>query len=158
MSSSLRGIKITSLPNSEATLQSQVGVITADVQKIECDRVALMAETVTESLRDSRRTECAVVSRLCQDAVQLQKKTETLLRSLKFVDEARGLLDDLDVAIELLLTLYPKSEKPFDLDAASAGYTMQEQHDVSCLGLRWRGGKSRAADETRRRAGIRRQR
>ncbi len=113
-----------------ATLQSQVGVITADVQKIECGRVALMAETVTESLRDSRRTECAVVSRLCQDAVQLQKKTETLLRSLKFVDEARGLLDDLDVAIELLLTLYPKSEKPFDLDAASAGYTMQEQHDV----------------------------
>jgi hypothetical protein len=116
-----------------ATLQSQAGVITADVQKVESCRSALMAETVTDSLRNSRRTEFAVVSRLCQEAVQLQKKTETLLRSLKFVDEARGLLDDLDVTIELLLTLYPKSDRPFDLDAASAGYTMQEQHDVHAL-------------------------
>lgn len=115
------------------TLQSQASEIVADVQKVESCRAALMAQTVTDSLRNSRRTEYAVVSRLCQEAVQLQHKTEALLRSLKFVDEARGLLDDLDVTIELLLTLYPKSDKPFDLDAASAGYTMQEQHDVHAL-------------------------
>ena len=116
-----------------ATLQSQVGVIIADVQKVESCRAALMAETVTDSLRSSRRTEHVAISHLCQEAVQLQEKTETLLRSLKFVDEGRELLDDLDVTIELLLTLYPKSDKPFDLDAASAGYTMQEQHDVHAL-------------------------
>jgi hypothetical protein len=116
-----------------ATLQSQAGVIVADVQKVESCRAALMAQTVTDSLRSSRRTEYVVVSRLCQEAVQLQQKTEALLRSLKFVDEARRLLDDLDVTIELLLTLYPKSDKPFDLDADSAGYTMQEQHDVHAL-------------------------
>jgi hypothetical protein len=33
----------------------------------------------------------------------------------------------------LLLTLYPKSQKPFDLDAASAGYTMREQHEVHAM-------------------------
>lgn len=116
-----------------ATLQSQAVVIAADVQKVESCRGALMAETATDSLRNSRRTEYDVVSRLCQEAAQLQGKTETLVRSLKFVDEARGLLADLDVTIDLLLTLYPKSEKPFDLDAASAGYTMQAQHDVHAL-------------------------
>jgi hypothetical protein len=116
-----------------ATLQSQAGVIAADVQKVESCRGALMAETATDSLRNSRRTEYEVVSRLCQEAAQLQEKTETLVRSLKFVDEARGLLADLDVSIDLLLTLYPKSEKPFDLDAASAGYTMQAQHDAHAL-------------------------
>ncbi len=116
-----------------ATLQSQAGVIATDVQKVESCRGALMAETATDSLRNSRRTEYDVVSRLCQEAAQLQEKTETLVRSLKFVDEARGLLADLDVTIDLLLTLYPKSEKPFDLDAASAGYTMQAQHDVHAL-------------------------
>jgi len=116
-----------------ATLQSQAGVIAADVQKVESCRGALMAETATDSLRNSRRTEYDVVSRLRQEAAQLQEKTETLVRSLKFVDEARGLLADLDVTIDLLLTLYPKSEKRFDLDAASAGYTMQAQHDVHAL-------------------------
>lgn len=116
-----------------ATLQSLAGVIVAEVQKVESCRGALMAETETDSLRSSRRTEHVVVSRLCQEAVQLQKKTETLLQSLKFVDEAKGLLADLDVTIDLLLTLYPKSEKPFDLDGDSAGYTMQEQHDVHAL-------------------------
>jgi len=115
------------------TLQSQASGMVAEVQKVESCRVALMTQTVTASLRNSRRTEYVVVSRLCQEAVQLQRKTEGLLRSLKFVDEARGLLDDLDGSIELLLTLYPPSEKRFDLDAASAGYTMQEQHDVHAL-------------------------
>jgi hypothetical protein len=84
-------------------------------------------------LRDSRRTECDAVNRLCREASHLQERTETLLRSLKFVDEARGLLADLEVTIDLLLSLYPKSEKPFDLDAASAGYTMREQHEVHVM-------------------------
>jgi hypothetical protein len=115
------------------TLQSQAGVIVADVQKVESCRVALMAQPVTDSLRSSRRTEYIVVSRLCGEAGQLQKKTEVLLQSLQFVDEARRLLDELDLSIGLLLTLYPKSDKPFDLNAASAGYTMQEQHDAHAL-------------------------
>ena len=58
------------------TLQSQAGEIVADVQKVESCRAALMAQTVTDSLRNSRRTEYAVVGRLCQEAVQLQHKTE----------------------------------------------------------------------------------
>ncbi len=116
-----------------ATLQSLAGVIVAEVQKVESCRGALMAETATDSLRSSRRTEHVVVSRLCQESVQLQKKTETLLQSLKFVDEGIELLGDLDAILGLLLTLYPKSEKPFDLKAASAGYTMQEQHDAHAI-------------------------
>jgi hypothetical protein len=115
------------------TLQSRAGVIVAEVQKVESCRGALMAGTATDSLRSSRRTEHVVVSRLCQEAVQLQKKTETLLQSLKFVDEGIELLGDLDAILGLLLALYPKSEKPFDLKAASAGYTMQEQHDAHAI-------------------------
>jgi hypothetical protein len=114
-------------------LQSQAGVIVADVQKVESCRGTLMAQTVTDSLRSSRRNEYVVVGRLCQEARQLQEKTEALLRSLKFVDGASELLANLDVTIELLLNLYPKSDKPFDLEAASAGYTMQDQHDVHAL-------------------------
>jgi hypothetical protein len=55
------------------------------------------------------------------------------VQSLEFVDEGTELLGNLDGTINFLLALYPKSEKPFDLDAASAGYTMQEQHDAHAL-------------------------
>jgi hypothetical protein len=116
-----------------ATLLAQASAIFAEVQKVESCRAALLAETSTDCLRKSRRTESEVVDHLCQGAAQLQKKTETLVRSLKFVDEANRLLAELDVVIGTLLELYPKSEKPFDLEAASAGYTMQEQHDAHAM-------------------------
>jgi hypothetical protein len=116
-----------------ATLQAESAVIAAAVLLVESCRGVLTAQKATDALRDSRRTECDAVNRLCREASHLQERTETLLRSLKFVDEARGLLADLEVTIDLLLSLYPKSEKPFDLDAASAGYTMREQHEVHVM-------------------------
>jgi len=116
-----------------ATLQAQNGVIAAAVLLVESCQGVLTAQKATEALRNSRRAECDVVNGLCREAGKLQERTEALLGSVKFVDEARGLLADLEVTIDLLLTLYPKSEKPFDLDAASAGYTMQEQHDVHAV-------------------------
>lgn len=116
-----------------ATLQSQAAAITADVQEVESCRGVLMAQRANDSLRNSRRIEYDVVTRLCQEGAQLQEKTQALVQSLKFVDEGIELLGELDATIDFLLALYPKSEKPFDLDAASAGYTMQEQHDAHAL-------------------------
>jgi hypothetical protein len=55
------------------------------------------------------------------------------VQSLKFVDEGIELLGDPDAILGLLLTRYPKSEKRFDLKAASAGSTMQEQHDAHAM-------------------------
>jgi len=116
-----------------ATLQSQGAAAAADVQEVESCRRSLLTQHAGDSLRNSRRIECDVVTRLSQEAAQLREKTEALVQSLKFVDEGRELLGDLDVTIDFLLTLYPKSDKPFDLDSASAGYTMQEQHDVHAM-------------------------
>jgi hypothetical protein len=70
------------------------------------------------------------VTRLSQEARQLKEATEVLVPSLKFVHEGTELLGELDGAIGLLLTLHPKSRKPFDLQAASAGNTMWEQGEV----------------------------
>jgi hypothetical protein len=116
-----------------ATLQAQGAAIAADVQVVESCRGTLIAQKTVDSLRNSRRIEYDEFGRLNQDASQLQEKTEKLVRSLKFVDEGIELLGNLDVTIDFLLALYPKSEKPFDLDAASAGYTMQEQRDAHAL-------------------------
>lgn len=116
-----------------AALQSQIGTIAANVERVESCQGVSTALKATDSLRKARRTEYDAVSRVCQEASQLREKTESLVQSLKFVDEARRLLTDLDITINLLLTLYPKSDKPFDLEAASAGYTMQEQHDTHAM-------------------------
>jgi hypothetical protein len=75
----------------------------------------------------------AEVTRLGQEARQLQETTETLVQSLKFVHEGTELLGELERIIGLLLTLYPKSGKPFDLQAAAAGYTMWEQHEAHAM-------------------------
>ena len=77
--------------------------------------------------------ECDGVMALSQEARQLTLKTEALVQSLKFVDEGTELFAELDVTLGRLLALYPKSVKPFDLKAASAGYTMQEQHDAHAM-------------------------
>jgi hypothetical protein len=116
-----------------ATLQCQAAAVAGDVQEIESCRRVLMTQGANDSLRNSRRIEYDVVTRLSQEAAQLQEKTEALVQSLKFVDEGRELLGDLDVTIDFLLALYPKSEKPFDLDSAAAGYTMLEQHVTHAL-------------------------
>jgi hypothetical protein len=116
-----------------ATLQAQIAAIAADVQVVESCRCGLADNRTGEAFRDSRRKQYDEVTRLCQEAVLLKETMEALLRSMKFVDEGRGLLDSLESTIDLLLTLYPKSQKPFDLDAASAGYTMREQHEVHAM-------------------------
>jgi hypothetical protein len=116
-----------------AALQSQGAAISADVQVVESCRGTLMAQKAIDSLRNSKRTEYDEFGHLSQDASQLRDKTEKLVQSLKFVDEGIELFGTLDVAIGILLGLYPKSEKPFDLDAALAGYTMQEERDAHAL-------------------------
>jgi len=116
-----------------ASLQSQAAAMTAEVRWIESCRDGLLVPRVDDSLRNSRRIEYDEVSRLNKKARQLQEKTEALLQSLKFVDEGTGLFQDLDDILDFLLALYPKSEKPFDLSSAAAGYTMQEQHDVHAM-------------------------
>lgn len=113
-----------------ASLQSQAAVILKNVQVVELCRSGLVALRPDESFRNSRRTEYDEVTRLSQEAGQLKEKIEALVQSLKFVDEGTRLLAELDGTIDLLLALYPKSDKPFDLDAASAGYTMREQHEA----------------------------
>jgi hypothetical protein len=113
-----------------ASLQSQADVILKNVQVVELCRRGLVALRPDDSFRNSRRTEYGEVARLSQEAGQLQTKIEVLVQSLKFVDEGTRLLEELDVTLNLLLALYPKSDKPFDLDAASAGYTMREQHEA----------------------------
>ena len=117
----------------DATLQSQGATITADVHGVESCRNELMTHGADDSFRNSRRMECDGVIALSQEARQLTQKTEALVQSLKFVDEGTELFGELDVALGRLLALYPKSAKPFDLKAASAGYTMQEQHDAHAL-------------------------
>jgi hypothetical protein len=112
------------------TLQTQATAITANVQEIEFCRGGLVVHRADDSLRNSRRIEYVAVSRLSIKASQLQEKTEALLQSLKFVDEGTRLFGDLDNILDLLLTLYPKPEKPLYVHADSAGYTMQEQHEV----------------------------
>jgi len=116
-----------------AALQSQAAAITTDMQGVESCRDGLITHRPDDSLRNSRRIEYDEVTRLGREAHQLQKKTEALVQSLKFVDEGRELFGDLEVTLDFLLTLYPKSEKPFDLDSASAGYTSQAQHDVHAM-------------------------
>jgi hypothetical protein len=112
------------------TLQSKAAGIIADVRTIEACRDGLLMPRADDKLRNSRRIEFDEVGHLGKKARQLQEKTEGLLQSLKFVDEGSSLLGELDALLDFLLTLYPKPQKPLDLDAAAAGYTMQEQHAV----------------------------
>jgi hypothetical protein len=49
---------------------------------------------------------------------------------LRFVDEGSRLIENLDAVIGSLLSLYPKPEKPHDLQAIAAGYVMKEQHAI----------------------------
>ena len=124
------------------TLQSKAAGIIADVQAIEACRDGLLMPRADDKLRNSRRIEFNEVSHLGQKARQLQENTEGLLQSLKFVDEGSSLLGELDAVLDFLLALYPKPEKPLDLDAAAAGYTMQEQHAVHASVF---GGEEKAA-------------
>jgi hypothetical protein len=112
------------------TLRSKAAGITADVQTIEACRDGLLMPRADGKLRNSRRVEFNQVSHLSKQARELQAKTEGLLQSLKFVDEGSSLLGELDAVLDFLLALYPKPKKPLDLDAAAAGYTMQEQRAV----------------------------
>lgn len=112
------------------SLQSQAAVILKSIKVVDTCRSGVVALRPDDSFRNSRRTEYAEVTRLSQEAGQLQKKIEALVLSLKFVDEGTRLLEELDGTLNLLLALHPKSDTPFDLDAASAGYTMREQREV----------------------------
>ena len=116
-----------------ATLQAQGAAIESDVHEVDLCRSGIAAYRSDGVFRNTRRRAYDEVNRLTQQPAHLRQQTEGLVQSLRFVDEGRGLLEDLDVTIDCLLTLYPKSETPFDLDAASAGYTMQEQHDAHAL-------------------------
>ena len=111
-------------------LQSQGTAIAAGLEEIELRRVELIDHRPDAAFRNSRRLQRAEVTRLSQEARQLKEATQTLVQSLKFVHEGTALLEDLDRTIALLLALHPKSSKPFDVQAASAGYTMWEQHEV----------------------------
>jgi hypothetical protein len=114
-------------------LQSQAEAITAALEGVESRRAALIGHQPGETFRNSRRLLGAEVARLGQEARQLGQTTENLVQSLKFVDEGTELLGRLDGAIGVLLSLYPKSSNPFDLQAASAGYTTWEQRDVHAM-------------------------
>jgi hypothetical protein len=113
-----------------SSLQSQASAIAADVEGIEATRGGLLMPRADDKLRNSRRIEFDEVTRLNEKARQLQVKTQRVLQSLRFVEEGTKLLEDLDAILDFLLALYPKPEKPLDLEAASAGYTMQAQHAV----------------------------
>jgi hypothetical protein len=116
-----------------AKLHSLLEAIALDAESVELSRSTVIARPVTPHLRNSRRTQYNEIKRLCEGASQLHTTTRTLVGSLKFIDEGTKPLGDLDAVLGLLVTLYPKSEKPFDIDSASAGYTSQEQHDVHAL-------------------------
>ena len=111
-------------------LQSQAAAIASGLEDVDSRRTELMDHRPDATFRNSRRLQRAEVTRLSQEARQLKEATEALVQSLKFVREGTRLLDELDRAIGLLLSLHPKSRKPFDLQAASAGYTMWEQREV----------------------------
>jgi len=111
-------------------LQSQAGAIAAGLEDVDSRRTELIDHRPDATFRNSRRLQRTEVTRLSQEARQLKEATEALVQSLKFVHEGTRLLGELDAAIGLLLTLHPKSRKPFDLQAASAGYTMWEQREV----------------------------
>ena len=111
-------------------LQSQATAIAAGLEGVESRRVEPLDHRPDATFRNSRRLQRAEVTRLSQEARGLKETTEALVQSLKLVHEGTELLEELDGAIALLLALHPKSRKPFDLQAASAGYTMCEQHEV----------------------------
>jgi len=111
-------------------LRSQASGIAIDLQTVEACRAGLGAHRPDDALRSSRRTAYDEVDRLCREALQLKGTVEALVDSMKFADEGTRLLGDLDGILGLLLELYPKPERPFDADAAAAGYTMREQHEV----------------------------
>ena len=113
-----------------AMCEPSLAAIAAGVQIAEAFRDGLLMPRADDKLRNSRRIEFDEVGQLGKKARQLQEKTEGLLQSLKFVDEGSSLLGELDALLDFLLALYPKPQKPLDLDAAAAGYTMQEQHAV----------------------------
>jgi hypothetical protein len=116
-----------------ATLESQSAAITADVCQVESSRNELLNHLPDDAFRHSRRMQYGEVNRLSQEAGELTQKTKALVQSLKFVDEGTELFGNLDTTLGRLLDLYPKSDKPFDLDAAAAGYTMREQHDAHAM-------------------------
>ena len=116
-----------------AALEAQVGRMAADTKKVESCLDSFAAQKATDALRHARRKEYDSVGHLSLEASQLRNTTEALMQSLKFVDEGIGLLRCLDGTIDCLLAIYPKAEKPFDIDSASAGYTMQQQHDTHDL-------------------------
>jgi hypothetical protein len=111
-------------------LRSQAAAMTVGVEGVESRRTGLADNRPDEAFRNSRRLQRAEMTRLSQEARQLGETTEALVGSLKFVHQGTELLGELEGTIDLFLTLYPKSNKPFDLQAASAGYTMWEQHEV----------------------------
>jgi hypothetical protein len=112
----------------DTTLQSKSAEIMADVQAVETCRRGLLMPRSDDNLRKSRRIEYEEIRRLNTRAAELQDRTLGLLQSLRFVDEGSRLLDSLDAVIGSLLSIYPKPEKPLDLKALAAGYTMKEQH------------------------------
>jgi hypothetical protein len=114
-------------------LQSQAAAMTGGVQTVESYRAGLINYRPDEDFRNSRRAQRAQVTQLGQEARQLQKTAESLVQSLKFVDEGTALLGDLEETIDLLLALHPKSGKPFALRADAAGYTMSAQHEAHAL-------------------------
>jgi DNA repair exonuclease SbcCD ATPase subunit len=114
-------------------LQSQAAAIHDAVDAVEVYREGLKSHRPDEDFRNSRRGQRAEVTKLAEEARRLQKAAEALVQSLKFVDEGTGLLAELDETIDVLLSLYPKSEKPFGIEAHSAGYTMLEQHEAHAM-------------------------
>jgi hypothetical protein len=111
-------------------LRSQAAGIATNLQTVESCHAGLGAHRPDDALRGSRRIAYDEVDRLCREALHLKGTVEALVQSMKFADEGTMLLGDLDGILGLLLEIYPKPEQPFDADAAAAGYTMREQHEV----------------------------
>jgi hypothetical protein len=106
-------------------LQAQVAEIRAKVSLVESAHAAAEARWPEESQPAVAYEEFC---RLGREAREIRRTTEELVRSLRFADEGRDLLERFDAICASLLTLYPKPTRPFDAEAE--GYTMREQHQI----------------------------
>ena len=89
-----------------------------------------LAKRTDEPVRASRRAAHREVGRLGEEARNLHGSTQSLLQSLRFVDDSLQWFQDFDMILEVLQSLYPAPSAPMHFDAADAGYAMREQHAV----------------------------
>ena len=123
-------------------LDEQAQAIASHIENVESKHVTLVELPPDAALRTSRRASYVEVARLGLDATTLQQHIEALVLSIKFADEGSVLLGEMDTMLHSLLEQYPEDERLFHSDAALAGYTMREQHDVHAMAF---GGEAQKA-------------